>query len=377
MKIIKVLFFILLYSFSSYAQETYNVQKVLVSVEGENAKIARELAIKQFAKDALIKLLANINQQDVVHKLDPKKIEENVVDFEIVKEKISPNSYKAIVNVTFSKSGVNGLLSSVIAAEELSNLSSQTLSTQDESSSAVNTNHQVAQYNKILILPLLRSGSEIKLWEDENLWIEAFRVAMKKKLNSSFVIPQGDMQDIQSINPSNLLSANFSDFNDLVSRYEAKKIVILIADILPSQNSDIKKLDLSIRILDEKNQDNFLQFYNSYHGNSEEELLNMAAESVIRSGFNSRAIKKIEARGADQSVLGASVIAENILEWVEIENKLKQINIIEKIEVESLMLKQVNIKIYYYADLEEIITAMKNSGIFVEEKNNQYYLGLV
>ena len=186
----------------------FTIRDIKVDVVADSAAQAREKAINQAQKEAFDRLTRRILRfEDASILPEPGKstLRRLIQDFEIRDERLSSVRYKANFIFRFKQDAVREYFDA------------QGLSYTDVGSKPV------------LVLPFYQTAEEILLWDDKNLWMEAWSLVEGNQGLVPVAIPIGDLQDVSAIQGDEALGFDRMALQDLTRRYNAGEAIILIA----------------------------------------------------------------------------------------------------------------------------------------------------
>lgn len=190
-----------------HAQEM-TVTDVAVDASAADAVAARELAIAEGqaqAMETLLKRLVPSDQAARVRRPSPAVAADAVQSVEIAEEQIGTTRYRARLTVSFAADAVEAEL----ARQGLSG--------------------SIAA-GRVLVLPVLRRGNDVDLWEVENPWREAWLAEAERPGAPELVVPLGDLQDVAALSAEGAVALDPAGLRRLASRYDAAEVVVAIAE---------------------------------------------------------------------------------------------------------------------------------------------------
>ena len=199
-----VLFFCAMSSWAS-ADSLYDVD-VLVDVVDKNAAQAREKAFVAANRQGLINLLKKITTEDGVREvaeLNDNQIQNFVKEVSIISEKVSDVRYVAELKVRFNRSILRKYLreKNIPFTEEGG--------------------------FKVLLLPLMQSGTQTLLSEQENLWRDAWLKNISSDGMVEFVVAGGNEVNPEILNAGKVLEFDSLLFEQLSKTYKADELYIV------------------------------------------------------------------------------------------------------------------------------------------------------
>lgn len=336
------LLFLLFFSVGARA-DLFLVERVHTDVTDKDATTAREKALTIAQEKAFYILLDNlILEEDKIKIGTPETAEilNLVEDFSVSEEKASSVRYMADINVHFDTKDVQNFLQSK---------SVPYLSLGAE---------------KHLILPIYTSYKKTRLWEDNNPWREAWK--NKTTTLVPLVLPLGDTDDMLVYSSKTLMDESQTDLTPMLDRYDAKKALVLEA----SYYKDSEQIKVTVRpFKNEKNPIGSFSFMMPVENNHVTYAISQAVEKVQ----NLLAQKWKEThvvRTDNPEFLTAIVPIENLREWIQMQRRLKKIELIKKYDVKAVRKDQAQVEIFFVGDLKPFLEKLKNEGLFLAPSQN-------
>ncbi len=199
----------------SIAKNPYTIDQD-VSSAGSSAQEAKDLAIKTGKKDALMtlfeKLLKDKKDMDQLKNLDDHVVEGFIDSIQVNNENIGPKSYKAKISFEFQGKRIVDFLR--------------------KQSILFNA---IPSKNVTMLLPLLSEGAKTYLFEKESGWLSAWKKHSFNKAILQFVLPNGDLKDLQAITAEDVIIADRDKIAALAKRYDATSVLVAYLEVKPTE----------------------------------------------------------------------------------------------------------------------------------------------
>lgn len=186
----------------------FSASGIQVDVTAKNAAAAREQAMQDGQKRALMVVMERITPSYVAEQLPelvPNDILNYVQDISVLKEKTSSVRYMATLEVRFNPDAVRELL-------------------RQNGLPYVRTSGK-----PLLILPVYRrsvSASPV-LWAEDNAWLRAWINRAAESYMVPLFVPMGELSDVQTVTVDQILNGDLAAAQALAKRYEAEGILIV------------------------------------------------------------------------------------------------------------------------------------------------------
>jgi len=181
---------------------------IQIDVTAENAAVAREQAMQDGQKRALMVVMERMTPSYVAEQLPelvPDDILNFVQDISVSNEKTSTVRYMASLEVRFNPEAVRELLRQN------------------------NVPYVRTSGKPLLILPLYKRSASANpiLWEEENAWLRAWINRTTESYMIPLFVPLGELSDTQTLGVDQILRGDLTSAQELAKRYEAEGILIV------------------------------------------------------------------------------------------------------------------------------------------------------
>lgn len=186
----------------------FSASGIQVDVTAANAAAAREQAMQEGQKKALMVVMERITPSYVIEQLPelvPDDILNFVQDISVLNEKTSSVRYMATLEVRFNPDAVRELL-------------------RQNGLPYVRTSGK-----PLLILPIYRRSASASpvLWEENNPWLRSWINRNVESYMVPLFVPMGELSDLQTVSVDRILRGDLPAAQDLAKRYEAEGILIV------------------------------------------------------------------------------------------------------------------------------------------------------
>jgi hypothetical protein len=216
------------------AEDLYTVKDIKVDEKAENAMKARDKAFTVGQREAFTEMcrrLVNDEKFNPANITDPT-IARLIQSFEIENEQSSGVRYIATLTFHFKPGPFADLF-------EKNNIvyGDHPLKTQGVKTAAT---------SRILVLPLVRTPVRPILWEEKTPWHMAWESVLSSASAAGFVLPEGNLQDVNTIAANEVLAAQPAPLTRIMNQYQAQGLVVA-ALISPTSNPASFE-DLSVQL---------------------------------------------------------------------------------------------------------------------------------
>ena len=313
----------------------------------KNNKASNQTIADQAIKKGFKKLLKKILLKEDSNKLRELKLSEikELVTFYQVSNKMNDNNSLDITsfNISFDKYKIHNLFYKFnISYSEITN-------------------------KELFILPILKKNNKIFIY-NQNFFYDQWNKNFEKEL-IEFILPLENIEIIQNINinKNNLLNINL---NNLFVEYAGKNLALVIIE---DETFKKEKIYLKTKILGknfvkniniEKLALNEEQFYTKIISSVKKEITNLVKSQNL-----------IDIRVP--SFLNAQLKLSKKNNLVELNKRLKKIQLIEQVYIQNFNSERVFLKIKYLGKLENIVNQLENQKIILKLIDDQWSIKII
>ncbi len=186
------------------AASVYNVGDVAVDVTADSAAKARDLAIAQAQRNAFSQLLERLGAEaSAGTKLSDNDLSTLVQNFEVRNERASAVRYIGTFAVQFRPTAVRNYLGSKHAS------------------------FSDAQGKPVLVIPILKNGTQTSLWEQPNAWQKAWSDTAHDGGIVPVIVPTGSPEDKSALSTADAVAGKTSAIKSLMEKYKTDSAFIV------------------------------------------------------------------------------------------------------------------------------------------------------
>lgn len=345
------------------AADLYRIQGIPVDATAESGVAARELAIANGQREGLTRLMRRLTSpaaHDRLPGVTAIPIEGYVNSFEIAEEKVGPNQYLGVINVSYIASQVQGLLGSA------------------------GIPYVTRRSDPILVVPVTVADGEPDAWAELSPWRDAWFAAIEDALLVVVALPLGDLADIAGATPAALVSGDPAVLEALGVRYGATTVIVATATA--ADPALIGPVEIELRRADDWGQ----PIYRTTVDTSVVAAGDVSTLATARGGDTAaelkaavdRAIVAIEdnwklrtaAQVAKVSTVRAVVPLADLTGWVQIRRELTALPEVRWVMVDSFTQSRAEVTIGHLGDLERLTGAAGRVGLSLAEETDGWLL---
>jgi len=319
----------------------YAIDGVSVDVSAESAAQAREQALADGQLRALEALFLRLTRAIDAPRLPAVRaedVERFVSDFEIVDERVSDVRYLATLNVRFQPDVVQDFLQR----------------------SGVPFTNKASQ--PVLVMPLLRQGQSVLLWEEFNTWRLTWSENARAQGLVPMVVPFGDISDISAISAESAVRGDFVPLRSLATKYGAQDSLVATATLSDSEAGGRPRVDVNLNRIGSVPQAPISFSITAGPGQTTEQLFQQAVATSIKRVEDAWVAANVVEVGPRQ-VLCVEARFNGIAGWVAINERIDQVPIITRTRLKKLSPGLAEVELTFGGALPQLAAALGQAGL--------------
>jgi len=318
--------------------DPYLVEGVQVDVEAASAAKAREQALVQgekLALDRLLKRLTLASDHGRLPQVDDQRRANLVEDFRVRSEKSSAVRYIATLAYRFKREGIRALLTEA------------------------GLTYVETPSKPVVVLPVYRTAAGPVLWDEPNPWRHAWDGIDLKSGLVPFVVPSGDLADLQAIDAAQAASGNPAALKAIAGRHGANVVVVAVANegsggalnvVISGYNTASGGTALN-------------QNFPVPPGTDRAEALAATAKSIVDSYEDRWKRDNLVVAGAAGGALRVVVPIASYGDWIELRRRLRTVAMVRGYQVLELTREQARLSLDFTGDVEQLRVALAQSDL--------------
>jgi hypothetical protein len=329
---------------SARAADVFTVEDVAVDVTADSAAAARERGMATAQQTALNQLFDRMVPRDrraSVPRPAAAEIGDLVRDFAVNGEKTSAVRYLANLSMRFRADDIRALLRSagVPFAETMS--------------------------KPVVVLPLLKSGADVQLWEETNPWRQAWASLDRNGL-VPFVVPVGDLDDVVAIDAERAQAGDRKALAAIADRYKAGSVIVATAEPR-EQNGRTSAVQITTaRFTASGGDDETLVNTVSADGQDRDAVWQRAAASMAE-GIEDVWKRANLIRFDSERSLVATVRLTALSDLIEVRKRLSGVSFLRSYDVVYLARDAAQFRLNFFGDERQLATALAQSDLTLEQ----------
>ena len=333
--------------------DVYTVTGVLVDITADTAAVARRQAIEEGHRLALNRLLQRLVVRDQLNRipaLTRADIDPLVLSFGIDSERRSSVRYIGDLRFQFGLAEVRAFLKNL------------------------NVGFAETRSKSVLLLPAYSAAGVTLLWDDPNPWLNAWNRIPPSDGLVPIRLPAGNLADIRDITAEQAASGNERQLALIAKRYGAYAALVAHA----SQNLDpatgATMINVATRYFGDAGwESTVIQSFAFGEGETPETVLVRAAQEVsrrIEEDWKRENLLRFD-RSSD---LIADLAIEDLREWVDIRQRLRQIAFLWNTQLVSISRGQMSVRLSFFGDAKQLRVALVQRDLVLEQSDVNWTL---
>jgi hypothetical protein len=325
------------------AADVFTVSGISVDETADTAAAARAAAFRRGQRTALTTLLQRLTLRADHGRLP--SVERERLDFivqalEVADEKTSDVRYLANMTVTFKPSEIRRLLreAGIPFAESTS--------------------------KPVLVVPVLRQGDSLVLWDDPNLWREAWERLPQVGDLVPLIVPVGDLSDIADVDATQAAEGDPLRLSAIASRYRAGDVLVAVATL--SETAISTRIDIAASRIGAPTQTPILLNFETSDPEAIPSLLFDAAAGVaaaVEDLWKSTNIIEFDRPGR----MLLAVPLASLEQWISVEQRLNNIASISSVSLISLTRDSAEVEITHFGDETQLAATLAQQDLALEQ----------
>lgn len=320
--------------FASHAGP-FTVGGVNVDASGASAQQAQARALASGQSLALSRLYRKLTRESDHSRLpaiEAGDVERLVRSYEVGRERRSAQRYIAELTVHFDPDGVRDILRSAgIPFAETESLPR-------------------------LIVPLLEGSGELRLWEEPNLWRDAWREIAWRHHLVNLALPYGELEDLTAISAEQARDGNPEALATIAKRYNAPETLVALARLETGGG-------VSVTATRHVGDDAAIVFSRRIPANaSTAATLRQAAQTMAEALEGDWKLANL-VDFSSVSTLDVNATLSGLDSWLSIRRRFDGMSQLAGTQVVSLSRSKAHLTLRYYGALEALSDALDGRGL--------------
>lgn len=323
----------------------FEVRGIAVDVTAATAAAAREQALSEGARDAFGQILDRVtlsSDRARVGKVSAAQIESMIKDFSVADEKYSSVRYIATLNYTFKEEDVRRLLAQK------------------------GVPYAVTRAKTIVVLPVFRGEGDLKLWEEPNPWLAAWRSLPGGQL-VPVTVPLGDVNDVSIIDAEEAAVGDAARLREIAIQYGTADALVPFAVLTNNTGAGAAELAVALTLYGvDGSKKGPTRRYSTGAGESVEDMLARAAEATMSEVQNQWKRENLVV-ATEASVDSVTVPISSLDDWLTVRRRLDQVQTIDKTDVVLLSKTHALVNIHHYGTTEQLGLALEQADLILRQ----------
>ncbi|MSO80451.1 MAG: DUF2066 domain-containing protein [Alphaproteobacteria bacterium] len=321
--------------------EAFTVRGVAVDVTAKSAVTAREQALREAERTALVRLLERLAppaERGKLPKVAAADVPHYIRDIEIADERASTVRYIASVTVRFRPAEVRGLLDRARIA------------------------YAAVPPETMLVIPLLQRAGTTLMWDEPNPWRLAWSERRAGTGALTLAAPLGDLGDLGELSTEQAAAGDRDRLGAIADRYGAAGAYVAVATLRAGAESALV-LDVAVSEPEAPSRPPLLLNFTGQGLEAEAGLMARAvagtAEALEAAWFDGHLR---HGGGVEQRMVLAMPLG-GLAEWVKVRERLGRVASILRSEVRAITPRHVEVEVAWDGDAGELADGLGRHGL--------------
>ena len=318
--------------------DVFTVSDLAVDVTAESAVRAREIALQNGQRLALGHLLRRITLRTDHASLpipDHKAIAQLVASVAVAREKTSTVRYLAALTVRFHRAAIRDLLR------------------------GAEIRFSETRSKPILVLAVLEKGAAQSLFEDGNIWRDAWgRLDLAPDALLPLRLPLGDLQDITTITAPAALAGRDDQLRAIAQRYEVENVLVVHAILsIDLAAGGLPQVQVNLLRFGPRGKSTEVLDYTVRIGN---DLDGALAQLALRVAVDQQEQwnRRTQLSFGIQASLSALVPVSGLADWLTVRKRLAASAMVKSVQLQGLSRQDAQVVIDYLGDTDSLVVAL-------------------
>ncbi len=231
----------------------------------------------------------------------------------------------------------------------------------------------------MVVLPILESPAGTKLWDEGNLWFDAWRTVEPMDGLAPLVVPLGDLSDVSAIGLQQALAGEPEAIGRIAGKYRAGGALAVVARPTPVPGGGT---GLTVTVTGYGRgweTTSFVETVSPVAGESPEDLYarsaKLAATAVERYWKQANLISAAQG----ERRIAVTVPLSDLRAWLSVQQKLSKLVIVRRTDIKELTITAAELEIFYTGGLAQLRRGLsqQNLGLAQQPEDGRWLLEAV
>lgn len=328
-----------------------------VDVTAESALEARKKALRDGQRMALRRVLARITlrtDHDSLPEPDDKAIEQMVATVAVANEKTSTVRYLAKLTVRFHRAAVRQLLR------------------------GAGIRFSETRAKPILVLPVLEKGAALSLFENSNIWRNAWAgLDLAPDALLPLSLPLGDLMDLTTITAQSALAGREDLLKVIASRYGATNVLVAHATLnIDLRAGGLPRVAVNLLRFGPGGKSTEVLGYTVRVDNDLEEAMGRLA-LLVATDQQEQWKRRTQLSFGEEVSLSALVPLSDLSDWLTVRKRLAASAMVSGFQLQGISLQDAQVVIDYLGDTDSLTVSLAQRDLKLILVDGFWMLSLV
>ena len=337
--------------------DIFTAENLPVDVTAESALEARKKALRDGQRMALRRVLARITlrtDHDSLPEPDDKAIEQMVATVAVANEKTSTVRYLAKLTVRFHRAAVRQLLR------------------------GAGIRFSETRAKPILVLPVLEKGAALSLFENSNIWRNAWAgLDLAPDALLPLSLPLGDLMDLTTITAQSALAGREDLLKVIASRYGATDVLVAHATLnIDLRAGGLPRVAVNLLRFGHGGKSTEVLGYTVRVDNDLEEAMGRLA-LLVATDQQEQWKRRTQLSFGEEVSLSALVPLSDLSDWLTVRKRLAASAMVSGFQLQGISLQDAQVVIDYLGDTDSLTVSLAQRDLKLILVDGFWMLSLV
>ena len=337
--------------------DIFTAENLPVDVTAESALEARKKALRDGQRMALRRVLARITlrtDHDSLPEPDDKAIEQMVATVAVANEKTSTVRYLAKLTVRFHRAAVRQLLR------------------------GAGIRFSETRAKPILVLPVLEKGAALSLFENSNIWRNAWAgLDLAPDALLPLSLPLGDLMDLTTITAQSALAGREDLLKVIAYRYGATNILVAHATLnIDLRAGGLPRVAVNLLRFGPGGKSTEVLGYTVRVDNDLEEAMGRLA-LLVATDQQEQWKRRTQLSFGEEVSLSALVPLSDLSDWLTVRKRLAASAMVSGFQLQGISLQDAQVVIDYLGDTDSLTVSLAQRDLKLILVDGFWMLSLV
>ena len=220
----------------------------------------------------------------------------------------------------------------------------------------------------MVVLPILESPSGTKLWDEGNMWFDAWRTVEPMDGLAPLIVPLGDLSDVSAIGLQQALAGEPVSIGRIAGKYRAGGALTVVARPAPIPGAGVG-LTLTVTGYGRGwESTSFAESVAPAAGETPEDLYARSAQLIAVSIERYWKQANLISAAQGEQRIAVTVPLSDLRAWLSVQEKLSKLVIVRRTEIKELTITAAELEISYTGDLVQLRRGLSQQNLGLAQR---------